>query len=165
MHGEYRIMSSFAAWGLTILGLAVTTTIAEMLLPQGKTRKVIRSCIATVTVLLIVTPLPQMLKSGFDFDFFGGGGIETDGKYIEYVDDAKRKMIEQSVEEYLRQSGYDGVIVSVELGDGGFTAKSASIKFDETGITENDAHIHKSEIIKLVAEYLRLGEEAVMTYG
>ena len=158
-------MSSFAAWGLTILGLAVTTTLAEMLLPQGRTRKVIRSVIATVTVLIIVTPLPKMLSGGFNFDFSSGDGIPTDSAYIQYVDDAKRGMIERSAEEYVKQSGLGEVRVTVELDDSGYGVKAASIKFDESGITENGEHIHKSEIIKLVAEYLRLSEEAIMTYG
>ena len=89
-------MSAFAAWGLTILGLAVVTTIAEMLLPQGKTRTVIRSVFATVAVLVIVTPLPKLLKSGFDLDF-SGEDIVSDEKYLDYISGVKANIVTDAV--------------------------------------------------------------------
>lgn len=157
-------MSGFAAWGLTLLGLAVVTTIAEMLLPQGKTRKVIRSVAATIAVLVIVTPLPNLIKNGFDFDFSAGEGVVTDDKYLEYVDGLKSDIIEQAVMSYLKSEGYtDGFTVDVKMD--GWQAKSATVNFFNSGITEEGKHINKSEIIRLIAEYLRIGEEAVMAYG
>lgn len=156
-------MSSFAAWGLTILGLAVITTVAEMFLPQGKTRKVIRSVFAVVTVLAVVTPLPSLLKNGFGVNI-EGGKAETDTEYLEYVDNAKKKMLIDSAEKYLKSNGY-GSGYSIDLTVDGWSVKSVEIKFDEQGITENGEHINKSEIIKLIADYFDIGKEAVMSYG
>ncbi len=155
-------MSSFAAWGLTVLGLAVVTTVAEMLLPHGKTRKVIRSVFATVTALVIVTPLPGLLKSGFEFDF--DSSVETDETYLEYIENAKKAMIIDGAEAYLKSKGIDGGYeLDVELSD--FSVKSVYIKFSENGMTANGEHINKSEIIGLIADYFDIGEEAIMAYG
>lgn len=156
-------MSSFAAWGLTVLGLAVVSTIAEMLLPQGKTRKVIRSVFATVTVLTVITPIPLIKNHGFNFDF-SSDVVQTDGEYIEYVDGARRELIASAGEQYLKSVGYDGVDVEVETDDG-WNVISARINLSGLGITENGEHINKSEIIGLIADYFGIGEEAVMTYG
>ena len=156
-------MSAFAAWGLTILGLAVVTTIAEMLLPQGKTRTVIRSVFATVAVLVIVTPLPKLLKSGFDLDF-SGEDIVSDEKYLDYISGVKADIVTDAAYAYLKEKGYDGgFTLSVTMD--GWSVKSASIEFSKTGITGNGAHINKSEIIGLIADYFGVGEEAIMTYG
>lgn len=158
-------MSAFAAWGLTILGLAIISTVAEMLLPQGKTRKVVRSVFATVAVLVIVTPIPNLLKNGFNFDF-DGQYVQPDSAYIGYIEEAKKKMIVNSAYEYLKNNGYscDGIEISVEL-NGDFGVKSAVVEFSQSGIYENAEHINKSEIIGLIADYFGIGKEAIMSYG
>ncbi len=157
-------MNSFASWGLTVLALAIITTIAEMLLPKGKTKNVIRSVVATITVLAVITPLPSLIKGEvFDFDF-SSGGVQTDREYLEYIDGLKKSAIEKSVTDYLESEGYKGILVDVEL-DGEWNVKSATVDFSQNGITDKDEHINKSEIIKLIAERLQIGEEAIMTYG
>lgn len=156
-------MSSFAAWGLTILGLAVVTTVAEMLLPQGKTRNVIRSAAAAIAALVIITPLPNILKNGFDYDF-SGDSVHTDSDYLEYVDGIKADYFAKSAEEYLASKGYsDAARVTVTVD--GWKVKTVTVNFSDMGMPENGAHINKSEIIKLVADYFGIGEEAVMSYG
>lgn len=157
-------MNGFAAWGLTILGLAVVMTVAEMLLPSGKLRKVIRSVFATVTVFVVVTPLPALFKGG-SLDFSGGGSVETDGSYIEYVEKTKKNIILRAATEYLSGKGYkDGYELDIELGSN-WEVKTVTVKFTNFGIMENGEHINKSEFIELTAEYFGVGKEAVMTYG
>ena len=164
-------MSSFASWGLTILGLAVVMTLAEMLLPSGKLRKVIRSVFATVTALCIITPLPSLLKDAgkkIDSITFGTESTVTDGEYLEFIDGEKRNLIERGAVDYLESRGIKNVGVKVELDSSGFGVRSAVVdfsKFSNIGITENGEHINKSEIIGLIAEYLGIGKEAIMTYG
>ncbi|MCH5155551.1 MAG: stage III sporulation protein AF [Clostridiales bacterium] len=155
-------MSSFAAWGLTLLGLAVICTIAELLLPHGKTRGVIRSVMATVAVLVIVTPLPNLLKNGFDFDFTEDT-VKLDTEYIEYTTQKRGEILARAAEVYLAQSGYDGIEVSVTMD--GYKVKSVSAKIVHSSIKPDDTHINNSEIKKLLAEYFGIEKEAVMAYG
>lgn len=155
-------MSTFAAWGMTLLGLAVVTTVAEMLLPQGKTRKAIRSVMATVAVLVIVTPIPSLIKNGPKFDF-SSDAVVTDTDYIKYVYEKRCDVAARSAEEYLRQKGIDGVSVSVEMD--GYAVISACAKFVDSSITENGEHINNSEIKSLLSEFFGIEKEAVMAYG
>ena len=155
-------MSSFAAWGLTLLGLAVICTIAEMLLPQGKTRSVIRSVMATVAVFVIVTPLPGLIKNGFDFDFTEDT-VNIDTDYIKYTDLLRGQEFAAAAEQYLKQNGYEGVAVTVEMN--GYKVKSVTAKISNSSIMQNGTHINNSEITKLLAEYFGIEKEAVMAYG
>ena len=155
-------MSSFAAWGLTLLGLAVICTIAEMLLPHGKTRGVIRSVIATVAVLVIVTPLPNIINNGFDFDFTEDT-VGLDKDYIYYSEQKRGEYLGRAAMVYLAQKGYDGIEVSVTME--GYNVKSVSAKISQSSIKPNDTHINKNEITKLLAEYFGIEKEAVMAYG
>lgn len=156
-------MSAFAAWGLSLLGIAIITTLAEMLLPNGKTRKVICSVAATVAVLVIVTPIPSLLKNGFDLNF-EWADVPMDDAYLSYVDGYKSDIMENAVKDYLASKGYNDKL-EIEVRLDGFEVKSARVNFVESIITDGDAHIHKKEIIKLIAEFFGIGEEAVMYYG
>ena len=155
-------MSSFAAWGLSILGIAVITTVAEMLLPQGRMRTVIRSVTATVAAIIIITPIPQIIKHGINFDF-SASAVDTDDDYLDYIEGKKRDLVCSAAEAYLKEHGYSGIEVSVELD--GFAVKSASAKIVDNIINENGGHINKSEIKTLLAEYFGIDKEAVMVYG
>ncbi|MDE5593896.1 MAG: stage III sporulation protein AF, partial [Clostridiales bacterium] len=162
LHWEYGVMSSFAAWWLTLLGLAVICTVAEMLLPQGKTRGVIRSVMATLAVLVIVTPLPNLIKNGFDFDFTADT-VKLDAEYIKYSDDKRGEYVARAAELYLKQNGYDGIDVSVQMD--GYKVKSVTAKISDSSIMQNGEHINNSEIKKMLAEYFGIEKEAVMAYG
>ncbi|MCM1367437.1 MAG: stage III sporulation protein AF [Roseburia sp.] len=157
-------MSAFAAWGLAILGLAVISTVAEILLPQGKTRKVIRSVFASVAVLVIVTPIPSLVKNGFRFDF--DAEVQPDTAYLEYIEESKKNMLAEAAYKYLEANGYscDGIKIEVEL-SGDYGVNSAVVEFSRNGINGNGEHINKSEIIGLIADYFGIGKEAIMSYG
>ena len=155
-------MSSFAAWGLTLLGLAVICTIAEMLLPHGKTRGVIRSVMATVAVLVIVTPLPSLINNGFDFDFTADT-VGLDEDYISYSEQKRGEYLAAAANSYLTARGFDGIEVIVFMD--GYNIKSVSYKITKSGIMQNGTHINKKEIENLLAEYFGIEKEAVMAYG
>ncbi len=156
-------MNAFAAWGLTILGLAIITTIAEMLLPQGRTRNVIRSVAATVATLVIVTPLPSLLRSGFDFEF-SGDEVTVDSDYLAYIDGVKANTFASAAKEHLKSKGLDGDY-KIEVTVDGFYVKSVKVNFADSIMNGNITNINKSEIIKSIADYFDIDEEAVMAYG
>ncbi len=156
-------MNSFAAWGLTVLGLATVTTVAEMLLPRGKMRKALCSVFATVTVFVIITPIPNLVKNGVNFDF-SSDTVKTDEKYLDYVNDVRGEMLARSCEEYLKNKGYSaGYAIKVE--SDGYSVKKVSVDFVDSGMNGNVGNINKNEIVTLIAEYFGIGKEAVMTYG
>ncbi len=83
---------------------------------------------------------------------------------MEYTDGLKRKTVERAAIAYLAEKGYkEGFTLTVELD--GWSVKSATLNFSDLGMPENTEHINKSEIIKLVADYFGIGEEAIMSYG
>ncbi len=159
-------MNSFAAWGLTILGIAVVTTVAEMILPNGKTKKVIRSTVATLTTLVVITPIPSLIKSlSSETAAPSVGEVEIDRDYLDYIDKAKSAAVVAALKDYLEKQGYPtDFSVEVKLNDA-YSVESVTIDFSESGITENGEHINKSEMKGLIAEYFGVGEEAIMTYG
>lgn len=155
-------MSSFAAWGMSVLGIAIVVTIAEMLLPHGKTRNVIRSVCAVVSLLIIVTPIPSLIKSGINFDF-SADSVQIDTDYVDFINKQKGELYARSAEDFLKEKGYEGIKVAVVTD--GLNIKSVTVNFSDSSITGNGAHINKNEITNLLAEYFGIQKEAVMAYG
>ncbi len=156
-------MSAFAAWGLTILALAIITTVGEMLLPKGRLRNVIRSVFASVTALAIVAPLPKLFN-GEKLDLFDNGEVETDGRYLEFIEDTKEEILLSAAYAALEEAGYSGA-ATIRLNLEGWEVKSAVINFSESGIMTDGEHINRKEIIRLIADCFGINEEAIMTYG
>ena len=155
-------MSSFAAWGMSVLGIAIVMTVAEMLLPHGKMRNVIRSVCAVISLLVIVTPIPSLLKNGVNFDF-PADSVQIDTDYINFINEQNGELYARSAEAYLKEKGYEGITVSVVTD--GLDIKSVTVNFSDSSITGNGAHINKNEITNLLAEYFGIQKEAVMAYG
>lgn len=160
-------MSEFAAWGMTLLGLAVISGIAEMFLPHGKTKNVIRSVFAVVAITAVITPLPSLFKGEFSFNFDYSGTV-SDSEYLDYVDKLKTDMLAQAAYDYLEANGYPDCKALVKIQPitaDSYSVVSAKVNFVDSSITENNAHINRKEIIKLIANFYDIGEEAIMTYG
>ena len=79
-------MSSFSVWVLSIAGICVLSVLVELVLPEGQTRKYIKAIFSFFVIVVIVAPLPKIVKSGVDFDSIIGGdniGIQEEfGKFV-----------------------------------------------------------------------------------
>ena len=88
-------MNNFSQWILSILGVVLVGFIAELFLSETRTGKFVRTVCATVTVLIIVSPLPMLLSGNISFDgnFDIENGYEIDGKYIDFINNKKLPLI------------------------------------------------------------------------
>lgn len=61
-------MNGISAWLLSIAGVSVLSVVVDIVLPKGQTEKYIKSIFAFVMILIIIAPLPKLLKSEINFD-------------------------------------------------------------------------------------------------
>ena len=57
-------MSSVGAWILSILGIVVIGAVIDLVLPSGRMNKYVKSIFSAVTILVIILPLPNLVKNG-----------------------------------------------------------------------------------------------------
>lgn len=101
-------MSSLATWVLSILGIVLVGTLVDLLLTKSRLKSVIRSVFATITVLVVVTPLPKLVSTGsFDLD-----ADITDGEFLTYASDLKIGVLERAVERALAAQGIEATVKS-----------------------------------------------------
>lgn len=53
------------AWLLKITGVIALSTLSSLLIPNGQTKKYVKGIFALITLFVLVSPLPKLLKSDF----------------------------------------------------------------------------------------------------
>lgn len=160
-------MNAISAWIMSILGVVIVGTLIDLILPSGRMSKYVKSIFATITVLIIVTPLPNLIKNGFRTD---SGTLITpefvlDENYMAYADKVKLKYLARGVENKLADDGMRGVKVEI---DGKFDGSDIIINYVYVNLQnivmdENISHINKYELIReSVTKYLNVEKGTVI---
>lgn len=157
------------AWILSILGIVAVGAVVDLVLPSGRMNNYIKAIFAAVTVLVIVLPLPSLIKSctgSSDTDIFDSE-IVLDENYLDYALGIKLGYLENGVQKALENEGIRGAVVTLggEAQGAQIKVTNAEINLSQVVIDENLAHINKYELVeKLVTEYLQLDKGAVKIY-
>ena len=54
------------AWILSIAGVTILSVVVDLILPSGQTAKYIKNIFAFVMILVIISPLPALIKGNFN---------------------------------------------------------------------------------------------------
>lgn len=153
-------MSGVVTWALSILGVALLGMLVDLLLTKSRLKPYIRSVFAVITALVVVTPLPGMLRAGGSVDW----KIElTDTSFLEYASDLKLHALERAVERALLEQ--EGVQADVKIegrADKDIEITSVYVDLSQNGITDNPEHIYKYDSVQeSTANYLGIDKERV----
>ncbi len=144
-------MKFVSAWVMSILGIVIIGTILDLLLSKSRLKNFIRSIFATVCILVIITPLPSIVKNGFDMDFSDlVGDIQIDDDFVGFSERQKVIALEKAIESAFDEEGISKLSVKadVEFESGNFTVKRITVDLTDSVINENLANINKYEFIK-----------------
>ncbi|MCI9519146.1 MAG: hypothetical protein HFK08_07830 [Clostridia bacterium] len=144
-------MKFVSAWVMSILGIVIIGTIVDLLLSKSRLKNFIRSIFATVCILVIITPLPSIVKNGFDMDFSDlVGDIQIDDDFVGFSERQKVIALEKAIESAFDEEGISKLSVKadVEFESGNFTVKRITVDLTDSVINENLANINKYEFIK-----------------
>ena len=61
-------MSGFSGWVLSIVGMCVLSVLIELILPEGQTRKYIKAIYSFFLIVVIIAPLPKLVRGDFDLE-------------------------------------------------------------------------------------------------
>lgn len=159
-------MKSVSAWILSILGIVIIGTIIDLILPSGRMNKYIKSIFATVTILIIILPLPSLIKNGFKFD---GGLIkedfQLDENFIDYSNKFKVGYLERGMQDAFTKEGLKNIKVTIkaEIKGNDIKITQVTINLVNLVISENLEHINKYELIdRLVTTHLKVNKEVIV---
>ncbi|MCI8595974.1 MAG: hypothetical protein HFE35_04040 [Clostridia bacterium] len=161
-------MKALGGWVLSILGIVVIGAVIDLVLPSGRMNKYIKSVFAAVTVLIVILPLPSLVKNGCSPDgFLLGENVQLQDKYISYTEELKKKSLIGGLKSALESDGIK--LGDIEI-DGDFSAaapeiKSVRINLSQVVIVGQSEHINKYELLRnKVSLYLAVDKDVIAIY-
>lgn len=159
-------MSSFSVWVLSIAGICVLSVLVELILPEGQTRKYIKAIFSFFVILVIVAPLPKLVKSGIDFDnILAGEGVGIQEDFIYQLNRNKLDSIASSIEDDLKEQGVEGakILLSANIFSSNLEIEAVFVDLFELVISGETQHINTHEIIiKTVKKHIDIEEENIV---
>ena len=162
-------MSGISNWILSIAGIVCLSVIVELILPDGQMNKYIKGIMSFIITLVIITPLPSLLKSKKDYSniFDYEGAIEVDEDYLYQLNLDKANAVKQDIENEINALGYKNVFVfiSCDIFESKMTFVSVNVDISDLVITDNAEHNDianiRKDITKIIQTKINLDEEAI----
>lgn len=163
-------MSALTAW-ITAIFVAVVIAIgAELLFSDTRMSKFIRSVTAIVILLVIVMPIPALVKNGF---LIGGddtaeNNMQLDESFIGFVDEKRINAVEAALVGELKNAGISGAAVKITRAGNGEKTKIVQVEINlaDSVIDEKLGHINMNELaVTTVCKYLNIEKSKVVVYG
>lgn len=101
------------AWLLKITGVIALSTLSSLLIPNGQTKKYVKGIFALITLFVLVSPLPKLLKSdysGFPNAFGTVAELEIDETFLYGVATNAYKTQERNIEKFLKEKGIEAKV-------------------------------------------------------
>ena len=150
------MFGSVSAWILSIAGIISLSVIVELMLPEGQLNKYIRSVFSFIVVLVIIAPLPSLIGKNFSFsDISISEDYSLQEDYIYQMNVYKTEAIQESISLDIKQSGYNGVEVSVSAENFSTTFKINAIYVELGNLVITESAKHK-DILDIEQEILQI---------
>lgn len=155
------------AWILSIAGVTILSVVVDLILPSGQTAKYIKNIFAFVMILVIISPLPALIKGNFNVnDIFESEEIVLQEDYIYQVNRDKLTALEKEITSSLEEKGIKNVVVTINADIFQIEMKILEVNVDlsDLVIDENSGHIVIEKAITEVVDRL-VGEEVIIIFN
>ena len=163
-------MSAVSKWILGIFAVIIIGVTVDLLFSGSRMSKLVRCVTATVTLLVIVMPLPSLIRGGFGTE---GGGLfeyspQLDQGYLDYVTEKKMNVLADGAENMLADEGISGAEITItSISDGEeINIVQVVINLSNSVIDEKLEHINKNELAaEKTSAYLNVDKSRISVYG
>ena len=144
-------MGSFSGWILSIAGVALVGVLIDIILPNGKIQKYIKSVFAFTMVLVIILPLPTLLKREVDIEgIINKNEIILQTDYIYQLNRDRLDDLQNDIEQAIEEQGLAHVSIAISADIFTTNLQIEAVFVDTTNmvIIAQDKHINTNDIIK-----------------
>ena len=140
-------------WVVTVAGIAIFSVLCDVILPEGQTRKYVKTVFGLVVTLVIVQPIIQLFSGGFAASYTSGDGIvETQQHFIDSAALRQQNNAIKSVTAILENRGVTVEDITVSTSDSSVTVQLGEVyskQAEETIKTVVSAYFANYSIITL----------------
>ena len=106
-------MSTISSWLLSIAGIVVLSVLTEFVLPDGQINKYVKVVFSFIVLLVIILPIPKLLKSDFNLSQFMGEEVGLQQDYLEQINLNKVTALTEEINSKIVDSGLQNVEVAI----------------------------------------------------
>ena len=152
---------------ISIIGVVILGVLVDLVLPSGQMNKFVKSMFGIFTILVIVSPVPKLINSNFDFSslFYNQASIELDKDFLEVTNKKIVEQLEKSIVASCENSGYSKVECEIEsiLVDNKLVIEKVKINLKNLVFSQNVVHINKyTEIEQAVQRVVIIEKEQIV---
>ena len=100
-------------WVVTVAGIAILSVLCDVILPEGQTRKYVKTVFGVVVSLVIIQPLVGLFSSGFEAVFDSDDSVQAQDRYLESVYNRQNDYAIKTVAQLLESKGIS--VESIQL--------------------------------------------------
>ena len=164
------MFANLSDWLLSITGVICLSVIVELIMPDGQMSKYIKSVMSFLVTLIILLPLPKLLKSERDYSniFNYEDSIVVDENYLYQLNLNKLNSLKEDIEKDIFSNGYGNVevYISCDIFQQNLSFKAINVDISNLVISQNAEHKDiskiRKDILKIVQKYINIEEEAVL---
>ena len=158
-------MNDVSSWVLSIAGVICLSVLIELVMPEGQMNKYIKSIFSFVIILVIILPLPKLIKKEIDdSNLFNYQEIELQTDYLKEINLSKVTSITKSINSDLEEMGYLNVNLSIsaDIFDEKMDYRGIYVNLRDLVILDNSRHKNiveiKEDIKVVIAKYIDFGQ-------
>lgn len=162
-------MSGISAYLLSIVGVVILLVIIDLILPDSKISKYIKSIAAVFVVAVIASPIVKLVNSNWDWhSLFVGSEYQIDENIINNINQQNIEVLEDEITNYLTEQGFEGVevMVSANFIENELKISYIYVNLCDLVINENLEHIdYYTKIKELITQQINIEGDKIIIYG
>ena len=162
-------MSGISAYLLSIVGVVILLVIIDLILPDSKISKYIKSIAAVFVVAVIASPIIKLVNSNWDWhSLFVGSEYQIDENILNNINQQNIEVLEDEITNYLTGQGFEGVevMVSVNFIENELKISYIYVNLCDLVINENLEHIdYYTKIKELITQQINIEGDKIIIYG
>lgn len=161
-------MSDLSIYLLSIVGVVIISVVLDLIIPSGQVSKYVKGVMSLVIIFVIASPLPNLVKNGFDFSSLFTSNTNLNEQYLETLKTQSIALLETELEQELTDSGVTGAELEIwgELDSGQIKISYIFVQSENIVLSSDLSHIDKYEAIRnLLIEKTGVDEEQVVFNG
>ena len=104
-------------WVVTVAGIAILSVLCDVILPEGQTRKYVKTVFGVVVSLVIIQPIVELFSGGVSFGSIDSETVTPQQQYLESVVSRQNDYALKTVAQLLKAKGIS--VKSIELNSAG----------------------------------------------
>lgn len=158
-------MSNISVWIISVTVATLLSAMVDVIMPQGKMLKIIKSVMGIFILIVIITPVKNFDLSKLDLSKINGFSI--DNKFIEERSSDIFNSLKKEIESNLDSNGYKQVYVQINgnFSGGNLEVYSVYVDLENSVISEDMANINKyTNIVAIIKKTIDVDDEKVIFY-